>query len=639
MLKYVHSKDIRSRSPRREGWVSYKEDGLFSILWQKRYMVLNDYYIEFYKNEVSDIPLVTIPLTNVVCVSLNKMKTYCLEIVKVTNRNGAVNSSSTSLSTMGVQKSVFISLKSEQELHGWVDIIFSKCPLLSGVSSPTNFIHNVHVGFESDTGNFVGMPTEWEHILKHSQLSEKEFQKDTKTVMNVLKFYQEYNSGKVSTTITKQNTLPRRSNSMKRAKSILKPSSLVNRRSSLKKESRQQDQLSAQKLIPKRKAPVVPESNQEFRRGDGGHNYTNNEGKALCTSNKENNANEDDEYFINTNTAFTNGHKIRTRDSINGKSNITKDRPIVSKIHSEKSRSCMDLFKGLVKVDNINNYYMINEEIGRGVSGTVFKSETICNISQNNHVAVKRIDLSKQPKVELIAREIQVMKQYKNKNIVNYIDGYLINGNELWVVMEFMQGGSLTSIIDFCHQRKTQCPVMPESQIAYLVREVSQGLKFLHDMSIIHRDIKSDNIMLDANGAVKLTDFGFCAKMSNDSDKRDTIVGTPYWMAPEIIKKKSYDTKVDIWSLGIMIIEMLEGEPPYINEDPLRALYLIASNGSPRLKDADSVSVVLKRLLGICLVVEVQYRASAAEITEHKFIEKACPVEEIIELVQESKTI
>lgn len=622
MLRYRD----RSRYPKREGWVSYKEDGLFSILWQKRFMVLNDCYIEFYKNDrYNDTPLMSIPLTNVVCVSLNKVKTHCLEIVRVNNKNGQFPSgSTTALSSLGVQqKSIFISLKSEQELHGWVDIIFSKCPLLSGVSSPTNFIHNVHVGFESDTGNFVGMPTEWENMLKHSQISETELKKDSQTVMSVLKFYQEYKNNPGSGSNKSNTSLPRRSGSMKRAKSILKPSSLVNRRTSLKKESKQQMQFSQQKLVPKRKAPSVPHQNKDVKQ----INEKSNE------HGKENYKNDDDDYVINTDTAFTtNNH---TNDHTNNNNDFNNNILNEDKAANGKNtESCIDMFKGLVKIDDINKTYMINEEIGRGVSGTVFKSKMLGSVSESNSVAVKRIDLLKQPKVELIAREIYVMKQYKNKNIVNYIDGYLMNKNELWVVMEYMQGGSLTSIIDYCHHKRSQCPVIPESQIAYIVREVSQGLKFLHEMSIIHRDIKSDNIMLNSNGAVKLTDFGFCAKLSNESDKRDTIVGTPYWMAPEIINKKSYDTKVDIWSLGIMILEMLEGEPPYINEDPLTALYMIASNGSPRLKNPDSVSIPLKRLLGICLVVEVQYRASAAEIVQHKFMETAGSINEIINLVQ-----
>lgn len=264
-------------------------------------------------------------------------------------------------------------------------------------------------------------------------------------------------------------------------------------------------------------------------------------------------------------------------------------------------------------------------KIGQGASGGVF---TAYEVGSNLSVAIKQMNLEHQPKKELIINEILVMKDSKHKNIVNFIDSYL-HGGDLWVVMEYMEGGSLTDVVTY--------NMMTESQIGAVCRETLLGLQHLHSKGVIHRDIKSDNVLLSMRGEIKLTDFGFCAQINESNLKRTTMVGTPYWMAPEVVSRKEYGSKVDIWSLGIMSIEMIEGEPPYLNESPLRALYLIATNGTPQLKEPDALSTIFKAFLAWALQVSADQRASASELLKHEFLLTADDVSTLAPLVKAAR--
>lgn len=328
----------------------------------------------------------------------------------------------------------------------------------------------------------------------------------------------------------------------------------------------------------------------------------------------------------------------------------------------------------------------------------VFVAKTLAT---GQRVAIKQMDLAQQPRKELIVNEIIVMSESRHPNIVNFLEAFLIKNADLWVVMEFMEGGALTDVIE--------ANKMEEDQIAAICLEVSgigkrglssrtndflnhiqtcRGLKHLHDRSIIHRDIKSDNVLLNAAGEVKISkffdssdsfcrqhfspsflpslpstaDFGFCAKLTDQKSKRATMVGTPYWMAPEVVKQKEYGAKVDVWSLGIMAIEMIENEPPYLDEEPLKALYLIATNGTPTLKKPERLSLELKHFLSVCLCVDVKSRASATELLtvggtriaicatrntealrssrlQHDFLAKACDKSGLVPLMRKKERV
>ncbi|KAJ8117057.1 hypothetical protein OPT61_g1653 [Boeremia exigua] len=309
------------------------------------------------------------------------------------------------------------------------------------------------------------------------------------------------------------------------------------------------------------------------------------------------------------------------------------------RMSSMSESEVMAKLREVVSKDKPLESYNKQKKIGQGASGSVYvariregaTSPMARRILQENgpraQVAIKQMDLRNQPRKELIVNEIIVMKDSKHPNIVNFLDAFLQEEqSELWVVMEFMEGGALTDVID-------NNPNITEDQIATICFETCKGLEHLHNQNIIHRDIKSDNVLLDGRGNVKITDFGFCAKLTEQRSKRATMVGTPYWMAPEVVKQKEYGNKVDIWSLGIMAIEMIESEPPYLNEEPLKALYLIATNGTPRLKKPDKLSKELKAFLSVCLCVDVKSRASASELMSHDFLKSGCSLNSLSQLL------
>ncbi|KAM3875596.1 serine/threonine-protein kinase PAK 4 isoform 1-T1 [Diretmus argenteus] len=264
-------------------------------------------------------------------------------------------------------------------------------------------------------------------------------------------------------------------------------------------------------------------------------------------------------------------------------------------------------------------------KIGEGSTGIV----CIATVKTTGKlVAVKKMDLRKQQRRELLFNEVVIMRDYHHDNVVEMYNSYLV-GDELWVVMEFLEGGALTDIVT--HTR------MNEEQIATVCLSVLKALSVLHTQGVIHRDIKSDSILLTHDGRVKLSDFGFCAQVSKEVQRRKSLVGTPYWMAPELISRLPYGPEVDIWSLGVMVIEMVDGEPPYFNEPPLKAMKMIRDNLPPKLKNLHKVSPLLKGFLDRMLVRDPTQRAVASELLKHPFLTKAGPPSCIVPLMRQNR--
>ncbi|XP_053450191.1 serine/threonine-protein kinase PAK 6 isoform X3 [Nycticebus coucang] len=261
-------------------------------------------------------------------------------------------------------------------------------------------------------------------------------------------------------------------------------------------------------------------------------------------------------------------------------------------------------------------------KIGEGSTGIVCLAR---EKHSGRQVAVKMMDLRKQQRRELLFNEVVIMRDYQHVNVVEMYKSYLV-GEELWVLMEFLQGGALTDIISQVR--------LNEEQIATVCEAVLQALAYLHAQGVIHRDIKSDSILLTLDGRVKLSDFGFCAQISKDVPKRKSLVGTPYWMAPEVISRSLYATEVDIWSMGIMVIEMVDGEPPYFSDSPVQAMKRLRDNPPPKLKNSHKVSPVLRDFLERMLMRDPQERATAQELLDHPFLLQTGLPECLVPLIQ-----
>ncbi|OON23657.1 kinase domain protein [Opisthorchis viverrini] len=244
----------------------------------------------------------------------------------------------------------------------------------------------------------------------------------------------------------------------------------------------------------------------------------------------------------------------------------------------------------------------------------------------SQEVAIKILQLARQTQPEMVVTEIEVLRALKHENIVNYLGSFLRRPlDQLWVVMEYLDGGCLA---DFVTEFK-----MESRMIAAVTKECTKGLAYLHDRNIIHRDVKSDNIMLGRRGNVKITDFGFCAQLANPFGRRNSVVGTPYWMAPEVANQDTYGTKIDVWSLGIMVIEMVDGDPPYSGMQPLQAMLIIQTSARPTPK-AKRLDPYLHDFLDVCLEVDPRKRATSRQLLRHRFLKRACPLNDLIPFIE-----
>uniref|UniRef100_A0A8D3CWG7 non-specific serine/threonine protein kinase n=1 Tax=Scophthalmus maximus TaxID=52904 RepID=A0A8D3CWG7_SCOMX len=261
------------------------------------------------------------------------------------------------------------------------------------------------------------------------------------------------------------------------------------------------------------------------------------------------------------------------------------------------------------------------ELVGNGTYGQVYKGR---HVKTGQLAAIKVMDVTGDEEEEIKA-EINMLKKYSHhRNIATYYGAFIKKNppgidDQLWLVMEFCGAGSVTDLI-----KNTKGNSLKEEWTAYICREILRGLTHLHQHKVIHRDIKGQNVLLTENAEVKLVDFGVSAQLDRTVGRRNTFIGTPYWMAPEVIAcdenpDATYDFKSDLWSLGITAIEMAEGAPPLCDMHPMRALFLIPRNPAPRLK-SKKWSKKFQSFIESCLVKSHNQRPSTEQLLKHPFI-------------------
>ncbi|KAG4403216.1 hypothetical protein AAZX31_01G056500 [Glycine max] len=266
----------------------------------------------------------------------------------------------------------------------------------------------------------------------------------------------------------------------------------------------------------------------------------------------------------------------------------------------------------VTREDPTTKYELLNE-LGKGSYGAVYKAR---DLRTSEMVAIKVISLSEgEEGYEEIRGEIEMLQQCNHPNVVRYLASY--QGEEyLWIVMEYCGGGSVADLMSVTDEP------LDEGQIAYICREALKGLDYLHSIFKVHRDIKGGNILLTEQGDVKLGDFGVAAQLTRTMSKRNTFIGTPHWMAPEVIQESRYDGKVDVWALGVSAIEMAEGVPPRSSVHPMRVLFMISIEPAPMLEDKEKWSLYFHDFVAKCLTKELRLRPTASEMLKHKFFEK-----------------
>lgn len=285
--------------------------------------------------------------------------------------------------------------------------------------------------------------------------------------------------------------------------------------------------------------------------------------------------------------------------------------PSIFEIGSSATIASRKFRESTVLNDPTKRFELI-QEIGEGSYGKVYKAKTI---PAGLPVAIKVIPIDND--LDDLNKEIEALKKVKDSDYIVRYHGNYQHDNQLYIVMDLCEAGSVCDILTLCKRS------LSEDEIRSITAATTLGLSHLHKHHLIHRDIKAGNILLTEEGNAKLADFGVSAQVTT-LQKRDTLIGTPYWMAPEVILESKYDAKCDVWSLGITLIEMAEAVPPLDHIHPMRAIFQIPKRDPPKFQQMEKWSPEMNDFLAKCLVKNPDDRLSSTQLLEHPFIKDTC---------------
>ncbi|XP_064122922.1 serine/threonine-protein kinase 3-like isoform X8 [Macrobrachium nipponense] len=332
---------------------------------------------------------------------------------------------------------------------------------------------------------------------------------------------------------------------------------------------------------------------------------------------------------IHCNTCKPNRRRSRTLSSSLSSNGMASDSGESHNKHSEEQNENGELVKlseeSLMRQPE--EVFDIICKLGEGSYGSVYKA---LHKESGQVLAIKQVPIDTD--LQEIIKEISIMQQCDSQHVVKYYGSYF-KDSDLWIVMEYCGAGSVSDIMRL--RKKT----LTEEEIATVILDTLRGLEYLHLRRKIHRDIKAGNILLNTQGHAKLADFGVAGQLSDTMAKRNTVIGTPFWMAPEVIQEIGYDCVADIWSLGITALEMAEGKPPYGDIHPMRAIFMIPTKPPPSFREPDQWQPEFIDFVSRCLVKNPEERATASELLQHQFIRGAQPSSILRNMLEEAMEI